>query len=116
MLSHRGARASRRVYLCLGLIVCCPAFTMAVAAGPANTPEAVISAYLAIPTARWQERLPYVAAPEKVSTKFFARKDTWADTLLELDRGQVINIIGVVTPLEGTSGHGVVVRDIEVLD
>jgi hypothetical protein len=51
----------------------------------------------------------------KHGSKFFARKDKWADMLLEFKRGQLINIVGVVTPMEQMSDYGVLVYDIEVL-
>ena len=282
MLNRVATFAVRRFLLSIGLMACCPEFARAIAANPATTPEAVISAYMEIPTAQWQKRLPYITAPEnarplmekwyaenllssgskltavsgatdpslyrnvgdtfkvgfvienpdgskgngnlfvvrtadgfkidwlksfkpnliskgwweegriaadtklpeiavkhldavgeryvdkpvrmlslqfhdtedlwltnlpgvmvdsnglvtrynkkaaegwvgfsaserngKTSSKFFAVKDKWADKLLELKRGQLINIVGVVTPLERQTGHGVLVYDIEILE
>jgi hypothetical protein len=48
--------------------------------------------------------------------KFFAPKEKWADRLLELKRGQLINIVGVVTPLEQMTDYGILVYDIEFLE
>lgn len=50
------------------------------------------------------------------NNKFFARKDKWADILLELEEGQLINILGRVTALERTTSYGVLVYDIEIID
>lgn len=52
----------------------------------------------------------------KRSSKFFARKDKWADKLLELDRGRLLNIVGVVTPMERMTDHAILVYDIEILE
>lgn len=46
----------------------------------------------------------------------FAPKDRWADTLLEMKEGQLMNLAGVVTELETMEQHGLLIYDIEVLD
>ena len=52
----------------------------------------------------------------KRTSKFFARKDKWEDKLLELDRGTLVNVVGVVTPMEGMTDYGILIYDIEILE
>jgi hypothetical protein len=47
--------------------------------------------------------------------KFFAPKEKWADVLLEMKEGQLLNLEGVVTEMKGLQDYGVLVYDIEVL-
>lgn len=45
----------------------------------------------------------------------FAPKDAWADKLLEMEKGQLLNLVGVVTEMERSSDHGLLVYDVEIL-
>jgi len=45
----------------------------------------------------------------------FAPKEKWADVLLEMKEGQLLNLAGVVTELERVQNYGILVYDIEIL-